>query len=202
LLGALNDQQEATENTLRKLAEQTTTHLQDMNTGADKMRVAAGRFEIAGDKVKEANHLTAEVLDKAQGAGNELGLASRELSTVVADYRNNRDAVAKSITLLEGIVANAQAELATRTQFLKDLKQHSEGLEKYNKEAKEFLEKGGQVLANGFNQFSDSMRTNLDKTLGALDSNLDTAVKRLGSGIEELSESIESLEEVLSKTPA
>lgn len=72
LLGALNNQQEATENTLRKLAEQTTTHLQDMNTGADKMRVAAERFEIAGDKVKEANHLTAEVLDKAQGAGNEL----------------------------------------------------------------------------------------------------------------------------------
>jgi len=202
LLGALNDQQEATENTLRKLAEQTTTHLQDMNTGADKMRVAAERFESAGDKVKEANHLTAEVLNKAQEAGNELGLASRELSTVVADYRNNRDAVAKSITLLEGIVANAQAELATRTQFLKDLKQHSEGLQHYNQDAKEFLEHSGQVLANGFNQFSDSMRTNLDKTLGALDSNLDTAVKRLGSGIEELSESIESLEEVLSKTPA
>lgn len=202
LLGALNQQQEATEITLRKLAEQTSVHLQDMHTGADKMRVAAERFEAAGEKVKEANHLTADVLNKAQGAGNELGLASRELSTVVADYRNNRDAVAKSITLLEGIIANAQAELATRSKFLKDLKLHSEGLQNYNHDAKEFLENAGQVLARGFNQFSDGMRTSLDTTLGALDANLDTAVKRLGSGIEELGESIESLEEVLSKVPA
>ncbi|MEE3664503.1 type I Zorya anti-phage system protein ZorA1 [Brenneria sp. g21c3] len=202
LLGELSQQREATEHTLHKLAEQTTAHLQDMHTGADKMRLAAERFETAGDKVKEANHLTADVLTKAQGAGNELGLASRELSTVVADYRNNRDAVAKSITLLEGIVANAQAELSARSQFLQELKQHNEGLHDYNREAKEFLENSGQVLANGFNQFTDGMKTSLDTTLGALDANLDSAVKRLGSGIEELGESIESLEEVLSKVPA
>lgn len=199
LLNALHAQQEATENALCRMAEQTTAHLQDMHTGADKMRVAAEHFESAGDKVKEANHLTADVLNKTQSAGNELSQASRELSSVVADYRNNRDSVAKSITLLEGIVANAQAELATRSQFLKELKQHNEGLHDYNREAKEFLEHSGQVLANGFNQFADGMKTSLDTTLGALDSNLDSAVKRLGSGIEELGESIESLEEMLSK---
>ncbi|WP_147199948.1 type I Zorya anti-phage system protein ZorA1 [Pantoea sp. CCBC3-3-1] len=202
LLIALNEQREASENTLRRLAEQTTTHLQDMHTGADKMRVAADRFETAGDKVKEANNLTADVLNKAQSAGSELSMASHELSSVVADYRNNREAVAKSISLLEGVVANAQAELAARSQFLKELKQHSESLHDYNREAREFLESSGQVLANGFNQFSDGMKTSLDTTLGALDANLDTAVKRLGSGIDELGESIETLEEVLSKVPA
>lgn len=202
LLAALNEQQQATENTLRKMAEQTAAHLQDMHTGADKMRVAAERFESAGDKVKDANHLTADVLNKAQSAGNELSQASQTLSTVVADYRNNRDAIAKSLTLLEGVVANAQSELAARSQFIKDLKQHSEGLHDYNREAKEFLENSGQVLANGFNQFSDGIKTSLDATLGALDVNLDSAVKRLGSGIDELGESIETLEEVLSKVPA
>jgi len=202
LLASLNEQREASENTLRKLAEQTTAHLQDMHTGADKMRVAAERFENAGDKVKEANNLTADVLNKAQNVGSELSLASHELSSVIADYRNNREAVAKAITLLESVVANAQAELATRSQFLKELKQHSESLHDYNREAKEFLESSGQVLVNGFNQFADGMKTSLDTTLGALDANLDTAVKRLGSGIEELGESIETLEEILSKAPA
>jgi len=202
LLNALNEQQGATESTLRRLAEQTSAHLQDMHTGADKMRLAAERFETAGDKVKEANLLTADVLTKAQGAGNTLSQASQALSSVVADYRNNREAVAKSITLLEGVIANAQSELEARSQFLKELKQHNEGLHDYNREAKEFLENAGQVLANGFNQFSDSMKTSLDATLGALDANLDSAVKRLGSGIDELSESIENLEEVLSKVPA
>lgn len=202
LLNALNEQQGATENTLRKLAEQTSAHLQDMHTGADKMRVAAERFETAGDKVKEANNLTADVLTKAQGAGNTLSQASQELSSVVADYRNNREAVAKSITLLEGIIANAQSELAARSQFLKELKQHNEGLHDYNREATAFLENAGQVLANGFNQFSDGMKTSLDTTLGALDANLDSAVKRLGSGIDELGESIETLEDVLSKVSA
>lgn len=202
LLNALNEQQGATESALRKLAEQTSAHLQDMHTGADKMRLAAERFESAGDKVKEANHLTAEVLTQAQGTGNTLSQASQELGSVVADYRNNREAVAKSITLLEGIIANAQTELAARSQFLKEMKQHSEGLHDYNRDAREFLENAGQVLANGFNQFSDGMKTSLDTTLGALDANLDSAVKRLGSGIDELGESIETLEEVLSRVPA
>ncbi len=85
LIETVASQHQGTTETLNKLAEHTNRQIQDMQSGADKMRVAAERFEHAGDKVSEANHLTADVLNKAQSAGSSLSLATSELSSVVAD---------------------------------------------------------------------------------------------------------------------
>ncbi|EIY4700197.1 hypothetical protein MMX97_004962, partial [Escherichia coli] len=93
LVETVASQHQGTTETLRLLAEQTNRQIQDMQAGADKMRLAAERFEHAGERVSEANHLTADVLNKAQSAGSSLSLATSELTSVVADYRNNREAV-------------------------------------------------------------------------------------------------------------
>lgn len=149
LVETVASQHQGTTETLRLLAEQTNRQIQDMHTGADKMRLAAERFEHAGDRVSEANHLTADVLNKAQSAGSSLSLATSELTSVVADYRNNREAVSKSIAMLELLAANTQSEQTTRTQFIADLKQHGERLQSYNREAQAFMENVSDVLGKG-----------------------------------------------------
>ena len=202
LVETVASQHQGTTETLSLLAEQTNRQIQDMHTGADKMRLAAERFEHAGDRVSEANHLTADVLNKAQSAGSSLSLATSELTSVVADYRNNREAVSKSIAMLELLAANTQSEQTTRTQFIADLKQHGERLQSYNREAQAFMENVSDVLGKGFEDFSEGVSRSLDKTLGKLDVEMAKASTLLAGSVEQIGESVSELDDVLSRVRA
>ncbi len=202
LIETVASQHQGTTDTLNKLAEQTNRQIQDMQNGADKMRVAAERFEHAGDKVSEANHLTADVLNKAQSAGSSLSLATSELTSVVADYRNNREAVSKSIAMLELLAANTQSEQTTRSQFITDLKQHGERLQSYNREAQTFMENVSDVLGKGFEDFAGGVSRSLDQTLGKLDKELANATTLLGGSVEQIADSVSELDDVLSRVRA
>ncbi|HAJ6540784.1 TPA: hypothetical protein HNC48_16465 [Escherichia coli] len=202
LVETVASQHQGTTETLRLLAEQTNRQIQDMHTGADKMRLVAERFEHAGDRVSEANHLTADVLNKAQSAGSSLSLATSELTSVVADYRNNREAVSKSIAMLELLAANTQSEQTTRTQFIADLKQHGERLQSYNREAQAFMENVSDVLGKGFEDFSEGVSRSLDKTLGKLDVEMAKASTLLAGSVEQIGESVSELDDVLSRVRA
>ncbi|MEF5063565.1 type I Zorya anti-phage system protein ZorA1 [Escherichia coli] len=202
LIDTVASQHQGTMETLRLLAEQTNRQIQDMQNGADKMRLAAERFEHAGDRVSEANHLTADVLNKAQSAGSSLSLATSELTSVVADYRNNREAVSKSIAMLELLAANTQSEQTTRNQFIADLKQHGERLQSYNREAQAFMENVSDVLGKGFEDFSEGVSRSLDKTLGKLDVEMAKASTLLAGSVEQIGESVSELDDVLSRVRA
>lgn len=202
LIDTVASQHKGTTETLRLLAEQTNRQIQDMQNGADKMRLAAERFEHAGDRVSEANHLTADVLNKAQSAGSSLSLATSELTSVVADYRNNREAVSKSIAMLELLAANTQSEQTTRNQFIADLKQHGERLQSYNREAQAFMENVSNVLGKGFEDFSEGVSRSLDKTLGKLDVEMAKASTLLAGSVEQIGESVSELDDVLSRVRA
>ncbi len=202
LIDTVASQHQGTTETLRLLAEQTNRQIQDMQNGADKMRLAAERFEHAGDRVSEANHLTADVLNKAQSAGSSLSLATSELTSVVADYRNNREAVSKSIATLELLAANTQSEQTTRNQFIADLKQHGERLQSYNREAQAFMENVSNVLGKGFEDFSEGVSRSLDKTLGKLDVEMAKASTLLAGSVEQIGESVSELDDVLSRVRA
>ena len=202
LIETVASQHQGTTDTLNKLAEQTNLQIQDMQNGAEKMRAAAERFEHAGERVSEANHLTAEVLNKAQSAGSSLSLATSELTSVVADYRNNREAISKSIAMLELLAANTQSEQTTRSQFITDLKQHGERLQSYNREAQTFMENVSGVLGKGFEDFSEGVSRSLDKTLGKLDVEMAKASNLLAGSVEQIGESVSELDDVLSRVRA
>ncbi|NUC34183.1 anti-phage defense ZorAB system ZorA [Escherichia coli] len=202
LIDTVASQHQGTTETLRLLAEQTNRQIQDMQNGADKMRLAAERFEHAGDRVSEANHLTADVLNKAQSAGSSLSLATSELTSVVADYRNNREAISKSIAMLELLAANTQSEQTTRNKFIADLQLHGERLQGYNREAQAFMENVSDVLGKGFEDFSEGVLRSLDKTLGKLDVEMAKASTLLAGSVEQIGESVSELDDVLSRVRA
>lgn len=202
LIDTVASQHQGTTETLRLLAEQTNRQIQDMQNGADKMRLAAEHFEHAGERVSEANHITVDVMNKAQSAGSSLSLATSELTSVVADYRNNREAVSKSIAMLELLAANTQSEQTTRSQFIADLKQHGERLQGYNREAQAFMENVSDVLGKGFEDFSEGVSRSLDKTLGKLDVEMAKASSLLAGSVEQIGESVSELDDVLSRVRA
>ncbi len=198
LLDAVNSQQVSTQNTIAELGKQTQINLKEMHSGAEKMKEAADRFVVAGGSVSSATEAAAKMFGEMQEVNRDIVTAANQLSSVVADYRNNRETVGRTVTLLEGLISNTETEMAHRTQFLNDIKQHSEQLQTYNREVREYLEHMSDVLGKGFNEFTDSVDKSLIKTLGSLDVELDKAVTSLAGGVENVRESLEDLSDVLS----
>ena len=199
LLQAVAEQQKTSQESVRALSAQTEQHLQSMQLGADKMRAAAERFETAGQSVAKASETTAGLLGTVQGAGAELAAASRELNAVVADYRSNREAVTKTLTIIEGVVASAQGEASGRSQYLLDLRQQSDRMQTLNREVHEYLENISSVLGSGFKEFGDGMDRTLRQTLGSLDHELDTAVKALAGGVEGIKDSLDDFGDIMER---
>uniref|UniRef100_UPI0037870B9D Anti-phage defense ZorAB system ZorA n=1 Tax=Escherichia coli TaxID=562 RepID=UPI0037870B9D len=152
-----------------------------------------------GQQFTNLNEMMGQTVGAIQSAGSSLSLATSELTSVVADYRNNREAVSKSIAMLELLAANTQSEQTTRNQFIADLKQHGERLQSYNREAQVFMENVSDVLGKGFEDFSEGVSRSLDKTLGKLDVEMAKASNLLAGSVEQLGESVSELDDVLSR---
>lgn len=202
LLDAIGKQSSAMQDTLRLIGSQTEQHLQSMQQGADRMRVAAERFDSAGQSVSKASEATAGVLGALQGASGELVGASRELGSVVADYRNNREALNQTLAVIQGVVASAQGEAAGRTQYLQDLKQQSERLQTLNREINDYLEQISIVLGKGFHEFTEGVDRSLRQTLGNLDAELHKAVTSLAGGVEGIKESLDDFSDIMERIQA
>jgi len=199
LLNAVAEQNGAMHDTVKLLSAQTEHHLQSMQQGADKMSLAAERFDTAGQSVSKAGEATAGVLGAMQGTGAELVGATRELNSIVADYRNNREAVNQTLAVLQSVVASTQGEAAGRSQYLQDLKQQGERLQALNREVNEYLDQISSVLGKGFNEFSEGMERSLRKTLGDLDEELGSAVTRLAGGVDTMKESLDDFSDIMER---
>lgn len=199
LLQTVLEQNGAARDTIQQLSQQTVQHLKDMQIGADKMTAAANRFETAGDSVSSAAQATSTVMAAMQGVGTEIAGASRELGTIVADYRNNREALAKTLSDIEHIINGAQSEASLRTSFLNDLKQQGDKLQQINREAQEYLDKISEVLGKGFGEFTQGVDRSLRVTMGSLDTEMNKAVIMLAGGVEGVKESIDDLGDVLDR---
>ncbi|TBV09504.1 type I Zorya anti-phage system protein ZorA1 [Stutzerimonas kirkiae] len=199
LLNAVAEQNGAMHDTVKLLSAQTEQHLQSMQQGADKMRLAAERFDTAGQSVSKAGEATAGVLGAIQGTSADLVGASRELNSVVADYRNNREAVNQTLTVLQGVVASTQGEAAGRSQYLQDLKQHGERLQVLNREVHDYLEQISGVLGKGFGEFTEGVDRSLRHTLGALDAELHKAMTSLAGGVEGVKESLDDFSDIMER---
>lgn len=199
LLTAVAEQNGNMQDTIKLLSAQTEQHLQSMQQGADKMRLAAERFDTAGQSVSKAGEATAGVLGAIQGTSAELVGASRELNSVVADYRNNREAVNQTLAVLQGVVASAQGEAAGRSQYLQDLKQQGERLQALNREVNDYLEQISGVLGKGFGEFTEGVDRSLRLTLGALDAELHKAMTSLAGGVEGVKESLDDFSDIMER---
>lgn len=199
LLNAVAEQNGRMHDTVKLLGAQTEQHLQSMQQGADKMRIAAERFDTAGQSVSKAGEATAGVLGAIQGTSAELVGASRELNSVVADYRNNRDAVNQTLAVIQGVVASTQGEAAGRSQYLQDLKQQGERLQALNREVNDYLEQISGVLGKGFGEFTEGVDRSLRQTLGKLDEELGSAITRLAGGIDTMKESLDDFSDIMER---
>jgi len=202
LVDLVERERNAMRQTVDALGGQTERSLQGMQAGADKMRLAAERFDSAGTNVHTALQSSTEMIAALRSSSTEVAGSMRDLSAVVADYRANRDAASQNIATLQSVIETAQQEAGLRQQAVGDLMRLSEQIHKVNQETEEYLEQVTTVLGRSFNEFGHGVERSLQKTMGSLDSELDKAVNSLAGGVEIVAENIEDLAEVLGKAGA
>ncbi|MFD2365474.1 anti-phage ZorAB system protein ZorA [Pseudoduganella sp. GCM10020061] len=199
LVGLVETERHAMRQTVDALGGQTERSLQSMQVGADKMRVAAERFDSAGSNVQTLLQSSGELISSLRTSSSEISLSMRDLSSVVADYRVNRDVTAQSMVSLQSMIERAQHEAGIREKTATDLMRLSEQIHSLNKETEEYLQQISTVVGRSFDEFGHGVERALMKTMGSLDSELDKAVKSLAGGVETVAENIEDLSDVLGK---
>lgn len=199
LLELVERERHAMRQTIDTLGGQTERSLQGMQLGADKMRVAAERFDTAGASVQTAMQSSGDAISALRSGSSEISVAMRELSTVVSDYRANRDVTAQNLQSLQLLVDRAQQEAGVREKTVSDLIRLSDQIHDMNLETEEYLSKISEVVSHSFDEFGRGVERTLLKTMGSLDAELDKAVKSLAGGVETVAENIEDLSDVLAK---
>ncbi|MVW64211.1 anti-phage defense ZorAB system ZorA [Massilia sp. NEAU-DD11] len=185
--------------TIETLGGQTERSLQGMQTGADKMRQAAERFDAAGGQVHDALRSSTDMVSSLRASAVDIAGSMRDLGTVVADYRAARDAAVQNMSTLESVIATAQQEAGLREKAVADLTRLSTQIQTVNRETEEYLEKIASAVGRTFDDFGHGMERSLQKTMGSLDTQLDKAIQHLAGGVEDVKEYVEELSEAMGK---
>lgn len=202
LVELVERERHAMRQTVDALGGQTERSLQGMQSGADKMRLAAERFDTAGGNVHTALQSSESMIAALRSSSSEMSVSMRELSSVVADYRANRDVTAQNMVTLQSVIETAQQEASLRQKAVSDLTRLSDQIQKVNQETEEYLEKVSSVLGDSFHLFTQGVEHSLQKTMGSLDSQLDKAIQALTGGVENVNGSIEDFSEILERATA
>lgn len=185
--------------TIDALGGQTERSLMGMQAGADKMRLAADRFDVAGTTMHDTLKSSDEMIAALRSSSAEVAGTTRELASVVADYRASRDVTVQNMQTLQAVIESAQKEATLREKAVGDLMRLSEQIHKLNHETNEYLDDVSSVLGRSFDEFGNGVERTLARTMGTLDAELDKAVRSLAGGVETVSEHIEDLSDVLGK---
>lgn len=199
LASLVERERQAMRQTIDALGGQTDRSLMGMQAGADKMRLAAERFESAGVHFHDSLQSSEQTVKALSSGASDMAGASRDLATIVADYRVSRDVTAENILVLKGVIDTAQKEAGLREVAVKDLMRLGEQLHSLNQQTNEYLEQVAEVFGRSFDAFGSGVERTLAKTMGSLDAELDKAVRSLAGGVETASEYIDDLSDVLGK---
>ena len=202
LVELVERERSAMKQTIETLGGQTERSLQGMQTGADKMRVAAERFDTAGGQVHEALRSSTDMVTALRSSATEIAGSMHELTAVVGDYRAARDVSVQHMTSLQSIIETAQQEAALREKAVTDLMRLSEQIHTVNCETDAYLEQISSAVGRTFDDFGHGMERSLQKTMGSLDSQLDKAIQHLAGGVEDVKEYVEDLSDAMGKLAA
>lgn len=191
----LQESQAATQssrNNIEKLNQVTTNSITGMNTGAEKIQLAAERFTQAGQTLTNVSEKSATQLLEINTLTTRLLAASNQFQNVFMDYEKARESMQNAISILENVVITAQREASMSSQLVNDMQKITNNMADYLKDV-------DTVLTTSFSRFGDGVQSSLNQVLIGMDGNLSNAVNRLSGVINDLSDVAEDFEATANK---
>lgn len=202
LLQTLKDERAAGALQIKQIGEQTEQALSGMKDGAERMRLAAERFEAAGKGAVQLSETSTTAVQKISNSCDGMSLATKELAAQIADYRAQRDVVQKMLSTIEGILASNKLEADARQKLAQDYRVLTEKIQLCNAETAGYLQRVNEVLSNSFNSFGSGMESSVRKSMANMESEIDKAISYLATGVSSLSDHIDELSDVVGKAVA
>lgn len=168
------------------LTHTTTSALERMNAGADRLGAASLSFATAGERV-------VDVMDKAAVVSTQLAEASAsmvssgvEMRGGLDDYRSQREATAQVMAELRVTMNQARVEASITADVLARIQQSSERLGEAQQHADHYLAGVSKVLGEAHQAFAIGVKKTLELANLEFHTKLSTAVGLLSSTVVEL----------------
>ncbi|ABE74734.1 anti-phage ZorAB system protein ZorA [Psychrobacter cryohalolentis] len=185
---------------IQKLSQVTTDSITGMNSGAERMGLAAEQFTTAGSSLSTVTGKTSELIAQVNTTSTNMTSASSNLIELIRDYKNSKNSVNLAIETLETLIQQSKSEAGMTSQMLDDMQNMTTALSQVKKEMQEYLAEVSDVLVKSFDSFGTSVESSLNQSLVSFDNTLDQAVKRLATGVEGLGNVVEDLEDLTQRT--
>lgn len=166
--------------------ETTRNAFTRLNSGADTLLSAAGRFESAGLQAAGSFEQMASVSSELAGAAGSVAGAARSLDSVVGDYKMARDTVVSMVESLRATVDAASREAALTQDVLQRIEGAAKKLADAQQDVDGFLDEVVGVIAASHEKFADGMRGTVVEANRQFHTELTQATGLLKEAIQEL----------------
>lgn len=175
-----------------RLESITTDAIGRMNSGAETLAIAADDFAKAGTGVTGVLSRTEGLSQQLTQAAGSVGLATKSLDGVLADYRGTREALQRMLEAMQGSVEAARKEASLTGDVLSRLEGATVRLAVAQKSADEYLGNVTRVLEEAHRGFADNVQRTLGVANKSFYDSLTSATKLLREAIAELEQTLGS----------
>jgi hypothetical protein len=178
---------------LSTLTQVTSTSVDKMYAGAEKLGSASRDFASAGERVSGVMGQAATVSAKFSETSGALTSGATAIQELLRDYSSQRAAVATLVTELRTTVESARKEASLTGDILARIEGSAQKLGTAQKQADEYLAGVSEVLGNAHTSFATEVKRTLDKANNEFHTKLSAAVGLLSSSVSELEVTLASM---------
>lgn len=175
------------------LTTMTTSSIEKISIGADRLSTAATSFASAGDRVSGVMGQAATVSAKLTEVSGSLTTSAGAVQEALKDYRTQREAVSELLFNVRTTIELARKEASLTADVLQRIETSTTKLGNAHKAADEYLDGVSEVLANSSDAFRESVVSTLSKVNHDFHIKLSSAVGLLSTAVQELEVTLGSL---------
>ena len=169
----------------------TTSAIDKMNSGSETLYLAASEFQTAGQSVASVFQQSEGLAHGLRQSAGSVADASAALQGVVADHAGAREALARMIEEMRGLVDNAKREASVAADVIARIEAASQALAGAQGQAEEYLGQVTQVLTKSHGTYAASLNNALDQQYKIFMSRLSEATGLLQAAIQELAVTVQ-----------
>lgn len=167
--------------------ENVTSHLvTQMNSGSEKLLLAADKFERAGQEASQSFTKMGTVSQGLDGAATSVAGAARSLDSVVADYKAAREATSMMVATIKEVVDLASRDVSITSDVLGRIESAAGKLAAAQNDADRYLAGVTEVLSASHQEFANGMKLTVGAANTAFHTELTQATGLLRNAIQEL----------------
>jgi ABC-type transporter Mla subunit MlaD len=193
LTAAVKDAAQVMQETVERLQLATTTNVERMGLGAERLLSSSTRLSDNLDVMKSASDGLGGMAEKLNASASTLSSALSATQQVLNDQRNVRDALGTMVSDLKSTIENAKHEASLTTELVASLQTASQRLSAAQTAADSYLAGVTQVLGEAHSAFAKQMEITMREGNRQFHEELAAATGLLKGAIQDLGDVLDNL---------